>query len=163
MKIALACDHGGFRLKEVIKAYLEELGIEYVDYGAYSEESVDYPDFARKAAKGIVNGEADRGIFVCGTGIGISIAANKVKGIRAALCYNIFAAEMSRRHNDANVLCLGGRVLGVTSLGDGIEDAIKNVYQAVEKTKFDHCFFRRDIGAKALKYVMKDSSVESRI
>ncbi len=112
MKIALACDHGGFHLKEVIKSFLEELSIEYVDYGTYSEESVDYPDFAYRAAKAIVGGEADRGIFICGTGIGISIAANKVKGIRAALCYNVYAAEMSRRHNDANVLCLGGRVLG---------------------------------------------------
>lgn len=112
MKIALACDHGGFTLKEVIKSYLEELKIEYVDYGTYSEESVDYPDFAYKGAKGIVNGEADRGIFICGTGIGMSIAANKVRGIRAALCYNIYAAEMSRRHNNSNVLCLGGRVLG---------------------------------------------------
>ncbi len=129
MKIALACDHGGFRLKEVIKAYLEELGIEYVDYGAYSEESVDYPDFAHKAAKGIVNGEADRGIFICGTGIGISIAANKVKGIRAALCYNIFAAEMSRRHNDANVLCLGGRVLG--------EELAKAIVKVWLETPFD--------------------------
>ena len=112
MKIALACDHGGFHLKEVIKSFLKELSIEYIDYGTYSEESVDYPDFAYRAAKAIVEGEADRGIFICGTGIGISIAANKVKGIRAALCYNVYAAEMSRRHNDANVLCLGGRVLG---------------------------------------------------
>ncbi len=112
MKIALACDHGGFHLKEVIKSFLEELSIEYVDYGTYSEESVDYPDFAYRAAKAIMGGEADRGIFICGTGIGISIAANKVRGIRAALCYNVYAAEMSRRHNNANVLCLGGRVLG---------------------------------------------------
>lgn len=112
MKIALACDHGGYKLKECIKSYLQELGVEYIDFGTYSEESVDYPDFAYKAAKAIVNGEADRGIFICGTGIGISMAANKVRGIRAALCYNIFAAEMSRRHNNANVLCLGGRVLG---------------------------------------------------
>ncbi len=112
MKIALACDHGGFRLKETVKSYLEELNIEYIDFGTFSEESVDYPDFAYKAAKAVAEGEADRGIFICGTGIGISIAANKVKGIRAALCYNIFAAEMSRRHNNANVLCLGGRILG---------------------------------------------------
>jgi len=112
MKIALACDHGGFKLKEVIKRHLKSKGIEFIDYGTYSEESVDYPDFALKAAKGIVSGEADRGIFICGTGIGISIAANKVPGIRAALCYNIYAAEMSRRHNNANVLALGGRVTG---------------------------------------------------
>ncbi|WP_457567942.1 ribose 5-phosphate isomerase B [Desulfurobacterium sp.] len=112
MKIALASDHGGFRLKEVIKNYLESLGVEYIDFGTFSEDSVDYPDYALKAAESIISGETDRGIFICGTGIGISIAANKVPGIRAALCYNIFAAEMSRRHNDANVLALGGRVLG---------------------------------------------------
>lgn len=129
MKIVLACDHGGYRLKEVIKSYLEELGVEYVDYGTYSEESVDYPDFAYKAAKGIVNGEADRGIFICGTGIGISIAANKVRGIRAALCYNAYAAEMSRRHNDANVLCLGGRVLG--------DELAKRIVKAWLETPFE--------------------------
>ncbi len=146
MKVALACDHGGFRLKEVIKDYLEELGIEYVDYGTYSEESVDYPDFACKAAKGIVNGEADRGIFICGTGIGISIAANKVKGIRAALCYNIFAAEMSRRHNNANVLCLGGRVLG-----DELAKAIVKVWLA---TPFD--------GGRHERRVNKISKIEEK-
>ncbi|SNR83567.1 ribose 5-phosphate isomerase B [Desulfurobacterium atlanticum] len=112
MKIALASDHGGYRLKETIKKFLEEENIEYIDFGTNSEESVDYPDFALKAAESIVKEETDRGIFICGTGIGISIAANKVPGIRAALCYNIFAAEMSRRHNNANVLALGGRVIG---------------------------------------------------
>ncbi|WP_456457374.1 ribose 5-phosphate isomerase B [Thermovibrio sp.] len=129
MKIALACDHGGFSLKEVIKSYLEELSIEYIDYGTYSEESVDYPDFAYRAAKAIVEGEADRGIFICGTGIGISIAANKVRGIRAALCYNVYAAEMSRRHNDANVLCLGGRVLGT--------ELAKRIVKAWLETSFE--------------------------
>jgi len=129
VKIALACDHGGYRLKEVIKSFLNELGVEYVDYGTFSEESVDYPDFALKAAKGIVSGEADRGIFICGTGIGISIAANKVRGIRAALCYNVYAAEMSRRHNDANVLCLGGRVLG--------EELAKKIVKVWLETPFD--------------------------
>jgi len=129
MKVALACDHGGYRLKEVIKEYLKELGVEFVDYGAYSEESVDYPDYAYKAAKGIVNGEADRGIFICGTGIGISMAANKVHGIRAALCYNVYAAEMSRRHNDANVLCLGGRVLG--------DELAKRIVKAWLETPFE--------------------------
>jgi ribose 5-phosphate isomerase B len=129
MKVALACDHGGYRLKEVIKEYLKELGVEFVDYGTYSEESVDYPDYAYKAAKGIVNGEADRGIFICGTGIGISMAANKVHGIRAALCYNVYAAEMSRRHNDANVLCLGGRVLG--------DELAKRIVKAWLETPFE--------------------------
>ncbi|WP_457570256.1 ribose 5-phosphate isomerase B [Desulfurobacterium sp.] len=129
MKIALASDHGGFRLKEVIKNYLDELGIEYVDFGTYSEESVDYPDYALKAAESIINGETDRGIFICGTGIGISIAANKVPGIRAALCYNIFAAEMSRRHNNANVLALGGRVIG--------DELAKSIVKTWLDTPFD--------------------------
>jgi len=129
MKIALACDHGGFRLKEAIKSYLKELGVELIDYGTFSEDSVDYPDFAKRAAEGIVKGEADRGIFICGTGIGISIAANKVRGIRAALCYNVYAAEMSRRHNDANVLCLGGRVIG--------EELAKRIVKAWLETPFE--------------------------
>jgi ribose 5-phosphate isomerase B len=129
MKVALACDHGGFRLKEAIKSYLKELGVELIDYGTFSEESVDYPDFAKRAAEGIVKGEADRGIFICGTGIGISIAANKVRGIRAALCYNVYAAEMSRRHNDANVLCLGGRVMG--------EELAKRIVKAWLETPFE--------------------------
>ena len=127
--MALACDHGGFRLKEVIKSYLDELGIEYIDYGTFSEESVDYPDFAYKAAKAIVRGEANGGIFICGTGIGISIAANKVKGIRAALCYNVYAAEMSRRHNNSNVLCLGGRVIG--------DELAKRIVKTWLETPFD--------------------------
>jgi len=129
MKVALASDHGGYKLKEAIKSYLEELKIEYEDFGTFSEESVDYPDFAYKAAKAIQEGRADRGIFICGTGIGISMAANKVRGIRAALCYNIFAAEMSRRHNDANVLCLGGRVLG--------EELAKAIVKVWLETPFD--------------------------
>ncbi len=112
MRVALACDHGGFRLKEVIKRHLEEMGVEFIDYGTFSEESVDYPDFALRAAEGILKGDADRGIFICGTGIGISIAANKVPGIRAALCFNSYTARMSRLHNNANVLALGGRVIG---------------------------------------------------
>ena len=146
MKIALACDHGGFRLKEVIKSYLEELGIEYIDYGTYSEESVDYPDFAYRAAKGIVNGEAERGIFICGTGIGISIAANKVGGIRAALCYNVYAAEMSRRHNDSNVLCLGGRVLG--------DELAKRIVKTWLETPFD--------GGRHERRVKKISEIEEK-
>lgn len=110
--IALGCDHGGFPLMQEIKAHLDELGLEYKDFGTYSEESCDYPVYAEKAAKAVASGECDRGILVCGTGIGISIAANKIKGIRAALCSDCFSAEMTRRHNDANMLALGGRVLG---------------------------------------------------
>ena len=110
--IALGCDHGGFALMQVIKSHLEELGLEYRDYGTYSAESCDYPVYAEAAARAVASGECDRGILVCGTGIGISMAANKVKGIRAALCSDCFSAEMTRRHNDANMLALGARVLG---------------------------------------------------
>lgn len=109
--IAIGCDHGGLNLKTAIISYLEKKGIEYKDFGTYTEDSVDYPTFAYKVAKSIQNGECERGILCCGTGIGISIAANKVKGIRAAVCTNEFMAEMTRRHNDANILCMGGRVI----------------------------------------------------
>ena len=110
--IALGCDHGGFALMQEIKSHLDELGLEYRDFGTYSAESCDYPVFAEAAARAVASGECDRGILVCGTGIGISMAANKIKGIRAALCSDCFSAEMTRRHNDANMLALGARVLG---------------------------------------------------
>lgn len=109
--IALGSDHGGYKLKEAIKKHLDKLGVEYKDFGTNSEESVDYPVYAKKVANSIISGECKRGILCCGTGIGISIAANKVKGIRAAVCTTEFTAEMCRRHNDANILCLGGRVI----------------------------------------------------
>ena len=110
--IALCCDHGGYALMQEVKKHLEERGLEYKDYGCYSEESVDYPVYAKKAANAVASGECERGILICGTGIGISIAANKVKGIRAALCTDCFTAEATRQHNDANILALGGRVVG---------------------------------------------------
>ena len=109
--IALGCDHGGFAIKEAIKKYLEENGIEYNDFGTYSEESVDYPIYAKKVADAVASGECEKGVLCCGTGIGISIAANKVKGIRAAVVTNEFCAEMTRRHNDANIIAMGGRVI----------------------------------------------------
>ena len=109
--IALGADHGGFCLKEAIIEYLKKNGIEYKDYGCYSEESVDYAVYAKKVADAVAGGEAEKGILCCGTGIGISIAANKVKGIRAAVVTNEFCAEMTRRHNDANILAMGGRVI----------------------------------------------------
>ncbi len=112
MKIALGCDHGGFSLMAEIKKHLDEKGVEYVDFGTFSEESCDYPDYAEKAARAVASGECNRGILVCGTGIGISIAANKVHGIRCALCANCFSAEMCRRHNNANMMSLGERVTG---------------------------------------------------
>ncbi len=108
--IALGCDHGGYNLIVAIKKYLDEKGIEYKDFGTYSTDSVDYPIYAYKVANAVTSGECDCGILCCGTGIGISIAANKVKGIRAAVVNNAFGAEMTRRHNHANILCMGGRV-----------------------------------------------------
>ena len=113
MKIAIASDHAGYAMKEQIKEYLKSKGVEYIDFGTDSEASVDYPVFAKKAAAAVTGGEAEKGILVCGTGIGMSIAANKIKGIRAASITNEYSAEMSRRHNDLNMLCLGGRVLGI--------------------------------------------------
>ena len=108
--IALGCDHGGLNIKNAVIKYLEEKGIEYKDFGCFTEESVDYPEYAFKVAKSVINGESELGILCCGTGIGISMAANKVKGIRAAVVSNEFCAEMTRRHNNANILCMGGRV-----------------------------------------------------
>lgn len=110
--IAIGCDHGGYELKLEITRHLKERNIEYRDYGCDSDASVDYPIYARKVAESVVSGECEKGILICGTGIGISIAANKVKGIRAALCTDCFMAEATRLHNDANVLALGGRVVG---------------------------------------------------
>ncbi|MEA5083995.1 MAG: ribose 5-phosphate isomerase B [Lachnospiraceae bacterium] len=110
--IALGCDHGGFPLmKEVIK-YLEIQGLEYKNFGTYSEESCDYPVFAKAVANSIVTGECKNGILICGTGIGISITANKIKGIRAALCHDCFSAKATREHNNANILAMGARVVG---------------------------------------------------
>lgn len=110
--LALGCDHGGYPLmKEVIK-YLDEAGIEYKNFGTYSEESCDYPVYAKLAANAVVSGECDKGILICGTGIGISITSNKIKGIRCALCHDCFSAKATRLHNDANMLAMGARVVG---------------------------------------------------
>ena len=116
--LALGCDHGGYNLIVAIKAYLDEKGIAYKDFGTDSDASVDYPIYAYKVAKAVAGGECEMGILCCGTGIGISMAANKVKGVRAAVVNNEFGAEMTRRHNHANILCMGGRVTSV-------EDALK--------------------------------------
>ena len=110
--IALGSDHAGFELKQAIIKHLEERKIEYKDYGPYSADSVDYAVYAEKTAKGVTGGECELGILCCGTGVGISIAANKVRGIRACCCSDKFSAEMTRLHNNANMLCLGGRVIG---------------------------------------------------
>ena len=108
--IALGCDHGGLNIKNAVIKYLEDKGIEYKDFGCFTEESVDYPEYAFMVAQSVTSGETELGILCCGTGIGISMAANKVKGIRAAVVSNEFCAEMTRRHNNANILCMGGRV-----------------------------------------------------
>ena len=110
--IAIGSDHGGYELKEYVKAHLKERGIEFKDFGVYSEESVDYPDCAKPVCEAVLSGEGERGILFCGTGIGISMAANKFDGIRAALCSDVFSAKMAKEHNNANVICLGGRVTG---------------------------------------------------
>ena len=112
MKLVIGADHGGFDLKENIKQYLDEHGIAYTDYGTHTPERCDYPVIAKKVAEAVADGTFDRGILICGTGIGIGIAANKVHGIRAALCHDMFSAEYCRRHNDANILTMGGRVIG---------------------------------------------------
>ena len=110
--IAIGCDHGGFELKQEIMKHLDERNIAYKDFGTYNTDSTDYPIYAKKVAKAVAEGECESGILVCGTGIGISIAANKVKGIRCALCTDCFMAEATRQHNNANILALGGRVVG---------------------------------------------------
>ena len=110
--VALAADHGGFELKEAVKAHLEEQGIPYRDFGCTEPVSCDYPDMAVPACQAVVEGECRCALLFCGTGVGISIAANKIKGIRACCCSDTFSAEFTRRHNDANALCMGGRVVG---------------------------------------------------
>ena len=112
MKISMGCDHGGFDLKEEIKAFLTEQGHEVEDFGCYGKESCDYPEFAEAAARAVAEGKCERGIVICTTGIGISISANKVKGIRCALCADPWSAEMTRRHNDSNMLAMGAGVVG---------------------------------------------------
>ena len=118
--IAIGCDHGGYQLKLEILKYLEKKGVEYKDFGCDSLDSVDYPIYAKKVGQGILDGECEKGILICGTGIGISITANKMKGIRCALCSDCFSAEATRLHNDTNIVALGGRVVGP-------ELAVKNV------------------------------------
>ena len=118
MKVTIGCDHGALALKESVKKVLAELGMEIDDIGTYSEDSIDYPDIAEEVCAAVTSGKSEQGVVLCGTGIGISIAANKIKGIRCALCSEAYSARMARAHNDANVLALGGRVLGPELAGD---------------------------------------------
>ena len=141
MNITIGSDHGGVELKEEVKMVLHEFSdVRVKDIGTFGRESVDYPDIAEKVCADVVSGKADRGIVLCGTGIGISIAANKIDGIRAALCTDVYSAIMARRHNDANVLALGGRVLGFGPAGEIVRAWIRTEFEGgrharrIEKT-----------------------------
>lgn len=123
--IIIGCDHAGFEMKEAVKAYLTGSGFAVEDFGTYSEDSVDYPDFGNRVAQPIADGTYERGILICGTGIGMSMVANRYPAVRAALCNDLFSAIMSRRHNDANILVMGGRVIG-TALAEEIVAAWLN-------------------------------------
>lgn len=133
--IALGSDQAGYELKQVVMRHLEERGLSYKDYGSYSSDPVDYPVYGKKVAHAIVDGECDKGILICGTGIGISIAANKVPGIRAAVCSDCFSAEATRLHNDANILAFGARVVG-PGLAEKIVDIFLDTeFSGVERHK----------------------------
>ena len=127
MKIAIGSDHGGFILKNAILEHIQSKGYEIKDFGGYSTESIDYPDVAHEVSRAVIQGDYDRGILICGTGIGISIAANKVPGIRAALCGDCFSAKASREHNNANILAMGERVIGI-----GLAKMITDIWLATE-------------------------------
>ena len=130
MNITIGSDHGAVDLKEEVKMVLHEFSdIQVTDVGTFGKESVDYPDIAEKVCADIVSGKADRGIVLCGTGIGISIAANKINGIRAALCTDVYSAIMSRKHNDANVLAMGGRVTGIGPAGEIVRAWIRTAFE----------------------------------
>ena len=133
--IALGSDQAGYELKQVIMKHLEDRGLEYKDYGSYNADPVDYPVYGKKVANAIVNGECDKGILICGTGIGISLAANKVKGIRAAVCSDCFSAEATRLHNDANILAFGARVIGPGLAEKIVDTFLDTEFSGVERHK----------------------------
>ena len=145
MKIAIGCDHGGINLKPILIDYLQKNSIEYVDYGCFDNKSTDYNEYALKVATAVSNGQCDKGILICGTGIGMSIVANKVKGIRCGHCHDVFSAKMTRLHNDANILALGERVVGPGLMLE-IVDAFINT-----KFSFDERHQRRVDKIKALE------------
>jgi len=131
--LAIACDQGGYALKLEIIRYLENNSIEYNDLGTYSEASTDYPIYAKKVAKAVLAGECDKGILVCGTGIGVSIAANRFAGIRCALCHDVFSARQTRLHNDANILAMGGRVIAVGHALDVVDAFLHTEFSGDER------------------------------
>ena len=147
MKIAIGCDHAGLELKNEIIKLLSGLGIDCIDYGTNTPESVDYPDFGEKVSEAVSSGEIERGILICGTGIGMSIVANKFPGIRASLCNDLFTAQMSRRHNDANVLVIGGRIVG--------QDLAKEIVKTWVNTPFD--------GSRHVNRLKKITLIEDRL
>ena len=147
MKVVLSSDHRGYKLKGSLKKFLEERKMEFLDVGTFSADSVDYPDFAMLAAEKVSHGDYDRGILICGSGIGMCIAANKFPGIRAAVCHDISAAEMSRKHNDSNMLGLGADVIN--------EESARKILHVWLETKFE--------GGRHLRRIQKISEIESRL
>lgn len=133
MKVSMACDHGGYDLKESIKTYLEGKGYEITDCGCYSKESCDYPDFARQAAMEVANGNCEKGIVICTTGIGVSITANKVKGVRCALCHNEYTATMTRLHNDSNIIALGAGVVAEDDAKKMVDIFLETAFSGEER------------------------------
>ncbi|MDF3005174.1 MAG: sugar-phosphate isomerase, RpiB/LacA/LacB family [Oscillospiraceae bacterium] len=133
MILALGSDHGGYELKEEIKKHLDARSVAYKDFGCYSTASIDYPVIAAEVARAVASGEYERGLLFCGTGIGISIAANKVKGIRAACCSDYFSAKYTRLHNDANILCMGGRVVGAGLAAELVDIFLDTEFEGGER------------------------------
>lgn len=133
--IAIGSDHGGFKLKQDIIKYLADNNIEYKDYGCYDENSCDYPVYAKLVGNSIIDKICDKGILICSTGIGISITANKIKGIRAALCSDCYSAKMTREHNDANVLCMGAEIVGRGLALKIVEEFLKSDFSNIERHK----------------------------
>ena len=147
MKVVLASDHRGYQLKDSLKKFLEERKIEFLDVGTFSADSVDYPDFAMLAAEKVSHGDYDRGILICGSGIGMCVVANKFPGVRAAVCHDVSAAEMSRKHNDSNMLGLGADVIS--------EELARKILHVWLETKFE--------GGRHLRRIQKISEIESRL
>jgi ribose 5-phosphate isomerase B len=147
MKVVLASDHRGYKLKGSLKKFLEERKMEFLDVGTFSADSVDYPDFAMLAAEKVSHGDYDRGILICGSGIGMCIVANKFPGVRAAVCHDVSAAEMSRKHNDSNMLGLGADVIN--------EELARKILHVWLETKFE--------GGRHLRRIQKISDIESRL
>ncbi|MEK6775406.1 MAG: ribose 5-phosphate isomerase B [bacterium] len=135
MKIAIGADHGGFDLKKTIVGILKALGHDVTDFGCHGTESVDYPDFAEKVAIGVSEGIFERGILICGTGIGMSMAANRFPNVRCALCHNLYTARLSREHNDANILAMGGRVIGAGIAAEMVKVFLETAFEGGRHTR----------------------------